>query len=484
MKTTYIFILFLCFAGFVKSQSITWNGTGADLSMSMYGNMHPRACTDRSGNPLVVWGRMSDESVMFSRWNGSAFTTPVKLNPDTMTVAGASWMGPNIASHGDTVYVVVKRSPEVEITNYIYLIRSFDGGQNFDAPIRVDMIGDSIARFPTVTTDESGNPIVAFMKFNSSFMDSRWVVARSSDFGSTFSIDVKASGWGSSDEVCDCCPGAVVSDGNTTAMLYRDNNNNIRDIWAGISTDNTASFTAGCNIDNHNWMLMQCPSSGPDGIIIGDTLHSVFMNGAGGDNLVYYSKSSLNNASVGTVSNITNSIPGLTSQNYPRIDRNGLAVGIVWTQVVNSVVQLPILFTENIQNGLPAVYDTVDLGNITNTDVVIGNGNIFVFWQDAISGTVKFRRGTFGSSASVPGFESASLLTVNPNPAKDKITVQYPAGARNLKVTDALGKEVLLHVPQLSETEYVLNIASWKKGIYLLSIQSGKTVYTHKVIKE
>src|SRR5437773_2094840 len=98
----------------ISAQSqITWN-MGMNMASSSYSNMHPRIVVDGSGNPLVIWGRMSDESVYFSRWNSSAFTTPVKLNPSWLTVATASWMGPDIASHGDTVYVVMKQTPEAD----------------------------------------------------------------------------------------------------------------------------------------------------------------------------------------------------------------------------------------------------------------------------------------------------------------------------------------------------------------------------------
>jgi len=276
-------ISFLLFSISVSAQSgITWT-TGTDIYNNTYSNMHPRMALDRQGNPLIVWGKMSDESVYFSRWNGTMFTTPVKLN-GTMTVAAASWMGADIASHGDTVYVVMRQTPEsADTSKHIYIVRSFNGGQNFSSPIRVEYIADSVSRFPTVTTDATGNPIVAFMKFNSSFMDSRWVVVKSNDYGTTFSTDVKASGWGSSAEVCDCCPGAIVSSANKTAMLYRDNNSNIRDIWTGISNNNATSFPSGFEVDNNNWMVMSCPSSGPDGVIIGDTLYSTFMSSGSGN---------------------------------------------------------------------------------------------------------------------------------------------------------------------------------------------------------
>lgn len=396
----YLLIIFSCINFFVSAQSgITWGMMGMDIANSSHSNMHPRITLDAARNPLVIWGRMSEEAVLFSRWNGTAFTAPVALNMGGMTVATASWMGPDIASKGDTVYVVWRQTPEsMDTSKHIFIVRSFDGGISFSAPVRVDNIGDSVSRFPTVSVDATGNPVVAFMKFNMAFGASRWVVAKSTDYGNSFSIDTKASGWDGSTDVCDCCPGALVLSGNTSAMLYRNNNNNIRDIWTGISTSSSTSFSSGFNVDNHNWNLNSCPSSGPDGVIIGDTLYSVFMNGANVNYRTYLSKSSLSGGAVNSVSNLTGAITGLTQQNYPRIATDGNAMAIVWKQTVSGVAQLPILFTNNIANGFAAMYDTVDLNNITNADVAISNGKIFVVWQDDNSGTVKYRTGTYTQS--------------------------------------------------------------------------------------
>lgn len=391
----YIFILFLTFLqlSLFAQKDIAWN-MGMNIATNSYGNLHPRMSLDQAGNPLIVWGKMSDESVYFTRWNGTGFTTPVKLNPPGFTVATASWMGPDIASKGDTIYIVVKRTPEAADTNRIFIFTSFNGGVTFDPPVELAFIGDSISRFPTVDVDADGNPIVAFMKFNSSFMDSRWVVTKSADHGKTFSTDVKASGWGNSAEVCDCCPGAIISDANRCAILYRNNKSNIRDSWVGISDNNASSFMSGSALENKNWMLMSCPSSGPDGVIIGDTLYATFMNGNGGYRN-YLSKSSIVSGALGNVTNLTGPISGLSQQNYPRIATDGKAAAIVWKQTVSGAAQLPILFTNDIANGFPASYDTVDLDNITNADIAMSNGKLFVVWQDDGSGTVKYRSGTY-----------------------------------------------------------------------------------------
>src|SRR3990167_831716 len=393
MKTIE-FTLLLIFSHLSFSQNVvTWNSQ-SDATTSNFGNLHPRIVMDGSGNPLLIWGNMTDESVYFSRWNGNNFITPIKLNPAWLSVATSNWMGPDIAVKGDTVYVVVKQTPESSSNSHIYLIRSFDKGNTFSSPIQVDFIGDSISRFPAITIDKSGHPVVAFMKFDPSFGDSRWVISKSNDYGNTFMTDVKASNQ-QGGLVCDCCPGGITNSGDTIAMLYRMNNNNLRDSWVGISNDNATSFPSGFAIENNNWTISYCPSSGPDGFIEDDTLYSVFMNGIGGTLKTYLSKSSLKSTTLNSVKPLTENIMGLSSQNYPRISSDGSASAIVWRQVVNNVVELPILFTNDLKNGFPTQFDIVDQDEIRNADVALSNGTVFVVWEDDNSGTVKYRKGTF-----------------------------------------------------------------------------------------
>src|SRR5688572_25498532 len=115
LKTILLPICLLLFLNSISSQ-IMWDET-INVAPSTSGNNHPRIVTDREGNPMVLW--FHAERAMFSRWNGTAFETPRILNPLSMTVAGATWMGPDIAVHGDTIYVVFKATPEHEDKSWI-----------------------------------------------------------------------------------------------------------------------------------------------------------------------------------------------------------------------------------------------------------------------------------------------------------------------------------------------------------------------------
>ena len=443
MKTIFL-LLPLLFLEHAIAQ-VTWSDA-VSVAPSHYGNLHPRVVVNRSGNPVIIWTRASDQGLYCSRWDGVAFTTPARLNPPWLTVAGASWMGPDIAARGDTIYVVMKRTPEGADTNHVYITRSPDGGATFSPPRRVTFIADSLSRFPTVAVDDMGNPVVGFMKFNPAFGDSRWVVTRSTDQGASFSPDDKASGWsGKFSTVCDCCPGAISSSGNRVAMMYRDNQSNIRDSWAGLSTDGGATFSVGWNMDQQRWGISSCPATGPDGVIIGDELHAVFMSAASGRERIYRGISFLDIASAPLSQSITGSVSGLSTQNYPRIDAFGNAAAIVWVQTVNGIRQLPVVFASDARAGFPGAYEIVATGNVPNADVALSDRMIHVVWQDDATGSVRFRSGRYAIASDIARMDGDPRLDVAlfPNPATSYISIRVRPGdrIRSVLMFDMLGRE-------------------------------------------
>lgn len=486
MKKVLAIIIACLFITTQAESQIAWEET-SEIAPSSFGNHHPRVVTDANDNPLVIWGKSNN--VMFTRWNGTNFTTPVRLNPDTISIAEASWMGPDIAAHGDTIFVVFKQTPENVSSSHIWCIRSDDGGISFSPPVQVDYINDSISRFPTVTTDLLGNPIVGFMKFNPSFGDARWVVTRSDDAGSSFSPDVLASGWSSStSEVCDCCPGTITSTGNTVAMLYRDNNSNIRDAWAGVSTDQGNTFNGGMNIDQQNWMLAACPASGPDGVIIGDTLYSTYMNGASGSTKVYFNKSSLADMTGSAGNLLTENNPNVGLQNFPRIANSGDAVAIAWKQIVNgNMVSLPMLFTKNIHTGFPSTYDTITLGNVTNSDIALTPEKIYVFWQDDLAGTIKFKSGTYAKPSALQDHFIINDLTAYPNPSAEAWTVEghslYPK--LNIELFNAQGALVYVDMIETNAGFFLHEIDNTNliDGLYVLRFSHDHFQQIMKLVK-
>ncbi|HLP93674.1 MAG TPA: hypothetical protein VK168_06535 [Saprospiraceae bacterium] len=412
MRNIFLILLTTLSLTSQAQSGISWSPT-EQVASSAFDNMHPRITIDGSGNPLILWGKGDVNKVYFTRRENNSFAPPLTLNPDAIPVFAASWAGPDLAAHGDTVYAVFKHTPEH--LNSIYLVTSTDGGATFSTPVQVDSIADNLSRFPSVGTDAAGNPLIAFMKFDPNWGNARYVLTRSADLGQTFEPDILGSAWSGGD-VCDCCPSTVVTSGNTVALMYRDNLNNLRNNWTGISLDNGASFAGGIEIDNTDWMINACPSSGPDGIIVGDKLHSVFMSSASGKTLCYRSSSTISTLQMDSISPLTANFQGLGLQNFPRIASWGNSAAIVWAQSVNGSSQLALQFTNNLSNGFPDTYETVIGNGVVNADVALYGDKIYVVWEDN-SATLKFKSGTFMLSGTSGPETAQQAMRIFPNPA-------------------------------------------------------------------
>jgi hypothetical protein len=483
MKLIYTLLL-ISLVNFVNAQSgLSWSPV-IDISTSSIGNQHPRIVTDAAGKPMVIWGKVSTNEIYFSRWDDTSFTAPVIINPTTHPAFVTSWAGPDIASFGDTVYVVYKKIPED--SNHIYLQRSFDAGLTFSSPIQVDSLVDSLSRFPAVTTDSIGNPIVAFMRFDIGFINPVYVVSRSNNFGSSFNANVVASMY-SGGFVCECCPAAIVSSGNKAAMLYRDNFFDFRTIWSGVSTDNCATFPFGMPVDNTTWMINACPSSGPDGVIIGDSVYTVFMSGAYGDAACYLNSSSIISVSSGPTFQLLDSIGGpISNQNFPRIANTGNKVSIVCRQTNNGTGQLAFYYTQNITQGLSRFFDPLASGSVSNSDVTMSDSAAFVVWQDDNTETVKYRKGVLPSTTSIQKLDNQSGgLLIYPSPVKNDFKIKLKSidlFIESIEISDLAGRKVPFTFSNLNySTDCKLLYA--KSGIYIVKvIDSVSNVHFSKII--
>lgn len=368
--------------------------------------------------------------------------------------------------------------------NHMYLSKSTDGGMTFSDTIRIDNFDTALSRFPIVTTTSTGNPLVAFMKFNTSFGDAKYVVSRSTDLGNTFSSDVLASG--TAGDVCDCCPASIISSGSKAIMLFRNNLSNIRDIWAGVSNDGGITFPGTMNVDNNNWMVMSCPSSGPDGFVNGDTLFSVFRSSAGGTAKVYLSKATISGMT-STTTPLTGTISGLLSQDYPRIANAGNAASVVWVQNTSSGKSLTYSFANNIASGF-STYATVTGATgsgIANGDVVMAPGAIHIVWEDDNTGKVMYVKGTYTPPTAVQNL-SAGHLNIFPNPASNQLTIRLGniKGITACYLTDITGSthEVAPEIKGDMATVALNGIA--KGGYYLILVDNNGNKYSSKLIVE
>ncbi len=473
MRIRFAFLFLLLSLRAFSQDSVAWYDP-IPVADKTYGNLHPRITLDQNNNPLVLWGDRNSNAYL-ARWAGKEFAEPLQINTPGNHVFTEAWAGPEMDGRGDTIYVVYKVTPEEN--NPIYIKHSYDGGKNFSIETQVDDSTSYISRFPTVAMDPYGNPLVAYMKLDKGYANPRYVVAKSKDLGESFSGAVPVANF-SGGKVSDCCPATVVESGNATIILYRDNLNGLRNIWAGISANTGISFKRGLQVDQTNWTKKSCPANAPDGIIISDTLYTVFMSGAGDSALVYLSKTSVTGLSAETTP-VTGKFAGLGSQNFPRIANSGDATAIAWEQSVGSITQVCLLFTNEITNGFPPLFDTIANGHFENLDVAIGGGHIYVVYQDDSSGSIMCRIGRYHETIVNKMLAENTTVALKPAPSGKYFTVSIP-NISSCLMSDLEGKEYEMDL-KCNKNSCRVFTEDLDPGLYIVKIYcKDDKAYTYK----
>lgn len=474
MKNISIALILIFGSLMIKAQTTVVNiGLPITVAPSTFDNVRPRIALTNNNSPIIMWGKGSNKKIFTARYNGGIFDTPVSQNPGTLQAFVTDWASAEMASSGDTVFVVYKSEPA--LTGGIYLTRSLDGGITFSDTVRVDNIDPDISRFANIAISPGGNPVVTFMKFEPGWFDPQYSVANSTDGGNTFLTDVVATSIAPG-EACDCCPATMAIKDDKQVVLFRNNIGNLRNMWGSLSTDGGQSFTSAGEIDQSNWNLNTCPSSGPMGFIYGDSMVYTWMSGASGSNRVYFGTVNLNNWQVGINQMIAPIAGG--SQNMPRIAGNADTLAIVWEQI--SGMNRIIMMTWSVTGpaGLAINIDTIasSMVNLVNPDIAFANGVFHISYQDDASGTVLYKTATVTTLTNLNEINADNSLYIYPNPADNEIHLKYDGEISELYITDIQGK-IVLQFPVRNHNNS-LDISKLITGTYIIHIKNttgGKT---------
>jgi Neuraminidase (sialidase) len=165
--------------------------------------------------------------------------------------------------------------------------------------------------------------------------------------------------------VCDCCPINLLIDANGSLnVIYRDNNDDIRDMAAMISTDNGATFSAPKIIHNDGWKIQGCPHSGAVSSIAGKSALVAYYSGSEkepgvrlttreGKKLLILENSSAKNP---YLTNITTTNLLI----YEQIDSETKASKIAYRKISNEVVSETFWLNESTTGTNPA---SLSIGN-------------------------------------------------------------------------------------------------------------------------
>lgn len=479
MKYLVLLIFLIPFSVFSQN-TLTWSDTVTVNKALVMGYTRPKIVLTQNDVPVIMWGKASNQGVYVSRYNGSSFGDPVKVTPDGVNAFVSGWAGPAMGASGDTVFVVFKSQPENE--GKVYLVRSIDGGITFGDTVRVS--DDSWSRFPDVSVAPGGNPFVTYMEMDSAWLDPRYVVAGSMDGGDSFleAVDAAAMAPG---EACDCCPPFILANQDNVIMMFRNNDNDIRDIWAVVSDDGGATFNTIADIDNTNWNVNVCPSSAPHAIIEQDSVITVWMSGASGKNRINIGTADLNGLSIGLNQQLTPNVSSTATQNYPKIGGAGDTLGVVWQEYKSGNTDIKFLYsTTGTSDLIDAKIDTVNLvisGTQENPDMAYNNGVFHFVWQDSYAKSVVYRKAASGT-VSINKNKEKSACKIYPNPANDKFLLVLPQQAINgiLTLTDITGKIILTQ--KITSEKEIIQTNNIKDGVYFVKVTNENILLNEKII--
>jgi hypothetical protein len=421
-----------------------------------------------NGNPVLIWGKRSNKEVYSSYYDNGYFTAAKKLTPEGMTAFAQDWIGPEIASQENLVAMVFEAQPEG--TGYPYMVLSQDGGITFSDTILV--VADARTRFPTVAIGPNKEIYVAYMQFEKDYKDPHYAVVKYNSSTKTFNTPVSGSGIAPG-EVCDCCPANLVIDQDQVTLFFRNNDDDIRDIWAATSTDEGKTFNIREEIDSSNWHIGACPSSGPSGVSVQSKLVYTWMSGASGKTRVMIGQADKSSLTIDKNDFIYSKTASTASQNYPFIAGQFDVLGVVWQEVFQG--KTSIMFSASITgySGLrgftPIQINQSTDGIPQNPVIKYSNGRFHIAWQDLRNKKVLYRTVSVENITNSIVEENVETIKQFPNPSDGVIHFKSQTPISMVTVSNAKGQVLLKQVYEENSFGETIGIENLSGGVYFMN---------------
>lgn len=468
------------FGSFGQAQTLYW-GNPMEVAPNTYHNLRPQIGLTGDGEPVVLWGSsLGSRKGWVSRWNGSGFDTPVQANPSG-SINAYTVEGPNLAVQGDTAYLVYTTAPASSAR--IVLRSSFDGGQTWAAPVWVDSLVSDLPTFPSVAILPGGNPIVLYMRQQSNYANPRYVSHRSTDGGLSWLPEVPVSAVVPGAEVCDCCTGTIQAEGNRVWVAFRNNDNNIRDMWMAVSDDGGQSFGRAIDLDSTNWQTFVCPSSGPDFLLDGDSIRTVFMSRDQGPSRIFVTSTHVQDSVLSNQFMIDPSLPANLPQNYPSIAGAADTVGIVWSG--HNGTDVDLMFSYRVAGqAFSQPLNVVDSasGAQSYADLAYARGTFHLVYADNSTGKVMYQVASFDQSVGIEVNPYQGQLLAWPNPASTSLRLKWPGHSGQVyRLYDVSGR--LLREWPWARQEQQFQRNGIPTGTYVVRLEEkGRVVASLRVV--
>lgn len=429
----------------------------------------PRVALLPDGTPLVTWGRSGSPSQIWcSRFENGAFSNPVGVVQSPAEPSLFGFGGYDVAVSGSQVFVVFEQSQQG-----ILMATSVDGGLSFGSPSSVqEPVSGGYATLAAVVVDGTGSPVVSYILHKNG---ATYQVRRSADGGFSFGSPATANAPAPGGAVCECCTSDLVASGDSVWMVFRNNNQNLRDIWVSRSTDLAATFSAATDVDATDWLINACPISGPRMARAGDSLLVVWMSQGSGAARVYSSSLHAATMKAGQQLGFPTTPGQQAAQSFPDAAASGDTVGLVFLEKSKEIV-----FCHSTHGAaqLGAQYQRFALPNHTlqYPSLAFRNGVFHLVYADATADQVLYRQGrlTESSPTGEPTEAADWGVSVFPNPASQGgFWVKSEAHEmQEVSLLDVFGKKIWGQ--KTAGREAAVPTEGLPKGAYFLKIKTAR----------
>lgn len=480
-------LFFLLACGFSQpvfaQNGLSWSPSYA-VAATNFGSASPRLALLPDGTPLVVWGNSATSQIWCARWDGSAFAAPVKINTGSIAPGLYDFAGLDVATAGQQVFVVFEN-----FTQGIFLVRSEDGGQNWQPPVTVFVTPPGLGNtLPAVAIDPAGNPLVSFLLQTDAETDAHVHLARSTDGGLTFPTSTSASAPADGGQTCECCYQDILATGGDTVLVaFRANRNNLRDMWVTRSTNGGASFDVAVDVDDQNWVINACPFSGPRiARLAGDSLVAVWMSKGGGPTRVFASTWHGATMLKGSEFGLPGSSGAATfSQNHPDVAGKQDTIAMVWEEsgFVGTGQDLVCAYSATGAGGLAANVANLPQAAAQKFPQLAYQAGVFHLLFVTGSQGMAYRRADVVAPSQVDAIAlTSNQVRLSPNPVGEFLLLESKAALGTVEIFLASGQ--LVRVASVRQGR--IDLTGLPAGSYVLKIRDhlGGLLEVQKLIKQ
>ncbi|HIM83994.1 MAG TPA: T9SS type A sorting domain-containing protein [Candidatus Marinimicrobia bacterium] len=465
----------------------------------------PDITVGNDGTIYVIWADTRYGTNLYfakSTDHGETFTEGVQVNDEIGQVVTLTSNQPKIAEYDGMLYVFWADQRAGYYHTDIYSSKSTDGGATWSSGFSVGN-GFKFNLYPEVEIDPGGTIHLVYYVYSTSTLEFESVEYRkSTNGGNSFSFQTTVSNYSGS-KPCECCPADIVilPDGNKIAA-FRDDNDNIRDIFGTRSQAGSDYWGDLFQISYEDFVISYCPSSGPSLDNMESTVALGYMVGINEVPRTFLKISTDGGEIFGDSISVDPSVESDVIQDYPSLamTSDGM-VHIAWEdhRDGSDIYYGSMMAGESELSSIQILND--DGSGESQREVRMVNGNdgfVYAVWTDKRNGDDDIYFATNYSQVVVeetqPPIPITPVLHQNfPNPFNPETVIRFELSGREMitvTVHDILGREIkkLVNGELVSGSYEVLwdgkdiGGSMVSPGVYFYRLTSGSSFQTRKMV--